>query len=99
MERYDVVIIGGGVVGTALLYVLSRYTNIEKIMLIEKYSKFGQVNSNKNNNSQTLHFGDIETNYNLEKAKRVNEAASMVKQYLKNTPIWWNQKLVTLLKH
>jgi len=84
MERYDVVIIGGGVVGTALLYVLSRYTNIEKIMLIEKYSKFGQVNSNKNNNSQTLHFGDIETNYNLEKAKRVNEAASMVKQYLKN---------------
>lgn len=80
--KYDVIIIGGGVVGTALLYVLSKYTDIKKIALIEKYNKVGQVNSHRNNNSQTLHFGDIETNYNLEKAKKVNEAAIFLKNYL-----------------
>ena len=35
-EIYDVVIVGGGVCGSALLYSLSTYTNINKIALIEK---------------------------------------------------------------
>ena len=65
---YDVLIIGGGVVGTALLYTLSKYTDVKKVGLIEKYSDFGLVNSASYNNSQTLHFGDIETNYSFEKA-------------------------------
>ncbi|MBI2662357.1 FAD-dependent oxidoreductase [Candidatus Woesearchaeota archaeon] len=82
--NYDVLIIGGGVVGTALLYILSRYTNIPKLALIEKYSHFGQVNSHRNNNSQTLHFGDIETNYNLEKAKDINKGANLLKNYLRH---------------
>src|SRR3989344_4231418 len=81
-KGYEVVIIGAGVSGTALLYVLTKYTNISKIALIEKYSKVAQVNSNKNSNSQTLHFGDIETNYSLEKAKKVKFAADLVKNYI-----------------
>lgn len=81
---YDVVIIGGGVVGTALFYVLSKYTDIKNIALFEKCSDVGQINSNSRNNSQTLHFGDIETNYNLEKAKKVKPAAEMTKRYIKN---------------
>ena len=81
-NQYDVAILGGGVVGTAILYVLSKYTTLESIALLEKYPKLGQVNSNSRSNSQTLHFGDIETNYTLEKAKVVKEAAEMVVKYL-----------------
>ncbi len=81
-DIYDVAIIGGGVCGTALLYALSNYSNIERVALIEKNADVALVNSRKTNNSQTLHFGDIETNYTLEKARKVNGAASLVKNYL-----------------
>jgi len=80
--RYEVLIVGGGVVGTALLYTLSKYTNIRNIGLIEKYSDFGLVNSASYNNSQTLHFGDIETNYSIDKARSVKQMADMVMKYL-----------------
>ncbi|MEL7494740.1 MAG: FAD-dependent oxidoreductase [Cyanobacteria bacterium J06554_11] len=79
---YDVVIVGGGVCGTALLYSLSRYTNVERVALVEKNADVALVNSRYTSNSQTLHFGDIETNYTLEKAKKVNAGASLVKAYL-----------------
>lgn len=79
---YEVAIIGAGISGTALLYALSKYTNVERIILIEKESEVGLCNSHKTMNSQTLHFGDIETNYTLEKAQKVNRAATLVKNYL-----------------
>jgi len=82
--EFEVLIVGGGVVGTALLYTLSKYTDIKNIGLIEKYSDFGLVNSASYNNSQTLHFGDIETNYSIEKAKSVKRMADMVMRYLEN---------------
>jgi len=82
--KHDVIIIGGGVSGTALLYSLCKYTNVKSIGLIEKYSDFGLVNSSPRMNSQTLHFGDIETNYTLEKAKKVKLYADMVMNYLEN---------------
>ena len=83
-SKYDVLIVGGGVVGTALLYTLSKYTDIKNIGLIEKYSDFGLVNSASYNNSQTLHFGDIETNYSIDKAKSVKRMADMVMKYLES---------------
>lgn len=82
--KYDVLIVGGGVVGTALLYTLSKYTDVKNIGLIEKYSDFGLVNSASTKNSQTLHFGDIETNYSFDKAKSVKRMADMVMRYLEN---------------
>jgi malate dehydrogenase (quinone) len=82
IPKFDVLIVGGGVVGTALLYTLSKYTDVKNIGLIEKYSDFGLVNSASYNNSQTLHFGDIETNYSIEKAKSVKQMADMVMKYL-----------------
>jgi len=82
--NHDVIIIGGGVSGTALLYTLCKYTNLKNIGLIEKYSDFGLVNSSPRMNSQTLHFGDIETNYTLEKAKKVKRYADMVMHYLEH---------------
>lgn len=82
ITEYDVLIVGGGVVGTALLYTLSKYTDVKKLGLIEKYSDLGLVNSASTKNSQTLHFGDIETNYTFEKAKSVKRMADMVMKYL-----------------
>jgi malate dehydrogenase (quinone) len=81
---YDVAIVGAGISGTALLYSLSNYTNIDKIVLIEKEPEVALINSHKYSNSQTLHFGDIETNYSLAKATKVNRASSLVKNYLLN---------------
>jgi malate dehydrogenase (quinone) len=84
IKRYEVLIVGGGVVGTALLYTLSKYTDIRNVCLIEKYTDFGLVNSASYNNSQTLHFGDIETNYSIEKARSVKQMADMVMKYLES---------------
>ncbi|WP_273150711.1 FAD-dependent oxidoreductase [Methylophaga thiooxydans] len=80
-QVHDVAIIGGGVCGTALLYMLTEYTDIQDIALIEKYDDVAKVNSHGRNNSQTLHCGDIETNYTIEKAAKVKAAAQMVVSY------------------
>ena len=80
---FDTAIIGGGVAGTSLLFTLARYTDIENIILFEKYEDIALLNSNPKANSQTLHVGDIESNYTFEKAKKVKEASSMVANYIK----------------
>ena len=80
-NKYDLLIIGGGVSGSALLYMASRYSDIKHIGLIEKYAAPARVNSLSSNNSQTLHCGDIETNYTLEKALKVQRSASMLRNY------------------
>src|SRR3989344_4595021 len=58
-KHYSVAIIGGGITGASTLYVLATFTNINNIALIEKYDAIAQVNSHKDNNSQTLHEADI----------------------------------------
>ncbi|MDE2021752.1 MAG: FAD-dependent oxidoreductase [Patescibacteria group bacterium] len=85
-QRFDVLIVGGGASGTALLYMLAKYTSIPSIALLEKYPAAGSVNSNARNNSQTLHIGEIETNYSMEKAQQVYSGAMMVKQYADSLP-------------
>ncbi len=80
-SQYDLLIIGGGVTGSALLYLAARYSSIEHVGLIEKYAAPARVNSLSSNNSQTLHRGDIETNYSLEKALKVQRAACMLESY------------------
>jgi malate dehydrogenase (quinone) len=80
-QVHQVAIIGGGVCGTALLYLLAEYTDLKDIVLLEKYDAVAKVNSHGRNNSQTLHCGDIETNYTLEKATKVKKAAEMVVNY------------------
>lgn len=85
-RHYDVVIIGGGISGSALLYMLSRYTDLKSIALIEKENGIAALNSHGRNNSQTLHCGDIETNYSLEKAVMVKAGANMVVNYASQLP-------------
>jgi len=85
-KQYDVVIIGGGISGTALLYLLACYTDLKSIALVEKYKGIATLNSHGRNNSQTLHCGDIETNYSLEKALSVKASAAMVANYARKLP-------------
>ena len=82
-HHFEVAVIGGGISGCALFFVLSRYTDISSIALFEKYEEVATINSNAKGNSQTLHCGDIETNYTLEKAIRTNKTASMLERYIK----------------
>ena len=85
-SQYDVVIIGGGVTGTALLYMLAAFTDLKRVALVEKYPVIAAVNSKATNNSQTIHCGDIETNYSLEKALKVRRPAQMLVQYAEQLP-------------
>ena len=79
--KTELLIIGGGVSGSALLYTAARYTGLKHVTLIEKNEDLANVNSHGRNNSQTLHRGDIETNYTLEKALYVKQAVDMVVNY------------------
>ena len=82
--KYDLVIVGGGISGASLLYTTAKFTDIDSIALIEKESEIAAINSHHTNNSQTLHFGDIETNYTLEKAEGVKTGAELLAGYLEN---------------
>ncbi|WP_049981715.1 FAD-dependent oxidoreductase [Halolamina rubra] len=82
--EYDLVIVGGGISGASLLYTTAKFTDIDSIALIEKEPEIGAINTDHTNNSQTLHFGDIETNYTLEKAEEVKEGAELLAGYLEN---------------
>ena len=81
-KPYELVIVGGGISGASLLYTVAEFTDIDRVALIEKEEEIAAINSHHTNNSQTLHFGDIETNYTLEKAEKVKEGAEMVAGYL-----------------
>lgn len=85
-QVYDVVVVGGGVAGAALLYSLAKFTDLKRVALVEKYSQVATVNSKSSNNSQTIHCGDIETNYSLEKALRVRRSADMLVRYATQLP-------------
>lgn len=80
-KHYSVAIIGGGISGCALFYELARYTDIKSIVLLEKYGDLATLSSNGKGNSQTIHCGDIETNYTFDKAKQVKRTANMIIKY------------------
>ena len=97
-NNFDVAIIGGGISGCASLYVLSQYTDIDRIVLLEKYDKLASVSSNAKANSQTIHDGSIETNYMIDKASKVKVVADKVMNYalsknLQNKVIFKMQKM------
>src|SRR3989338_10121614 len=86
---FDVIIVGGGVTGTALAYVLSAYVKSsadhstgKKIALLEKNSGAAEVNSHPLNNAQTSHDGGTETNYGLAHALEVKVGAVALRRYV-----------------
>ncbi len=83
-KNFEVIIVGAGVSGTALAYELARYTDVKSIGIIEKYEDVATLNSCGTSNSQTVHVGDIETNYTLQKAAITKRTAKMVEKYCLN---------------
>jgi malate dehydrogenase (quinone) len=81
MKHYNVLIVGGGISGAALFYELAKYTDVKSIGMLEKYEALSTLNSKGTSNSQTIHIGDIETNYTLEKAKVTKRTAKMVEKF------------------
>ncbi len=80
-KHYEVVIVGGGISGAALFFELAKYSTAKKICLLEKYEDLATLNSKGTSNSQTIHVGDIETNYTLEKAKITKRTAKMIEKF------------------
>jgi malate dehydrogenase (quinone) len=80
-KHYEVVIVGGGISGAALFYELAEYSDINNICLLEKYEDLATLNSKGTSNSQTIHVGDIETNYTLDKAKITKRTAKMIEKF------------------
>lgn len=80
-NHYEVLIVGGGISGAAIFYELAKYTNVKSLCLLEKYEALSTLNSKGTSNSQTIHIGDIETNYTLEKARITKRTAKMVEKF------------------
>ena len=93
-DIFDVIIIGAGITGTSLLYMLSRFTNVKSVLLIEKYEGVATLNSSSRNNSQTLHFGDIETNYSLDKARKVKTISTLTLKYCMSLPDRFRKQVI-----
>lgn len=82
-ELYDLIIIGGGIVGTAIAFIFSRFVKgVERVLLIEKNSDVATVNSNTPSNAQTAHGGDTETNFSLKKALEMRDAEHFLSEFL-----------------
>lgn len=98
-KRYDAIIIGGGIVGPAAAYVAAGWARRSgsplAIALIEKEGGLATVASGHERNSQTLHFGDIESNMGLAQALRVQAAAEYVAAYIEAHP----DHLISVQRH
>ena len=80
-KKFEVLIVGAGISGAALAYGLARYTDVKTIAILEKYDEVAPLNSKGTSNSQTIHVGDIETNYTLTKAAITKRTAKMIEKY------------------
>ena len=78
----DVTIIWWWVTWSSLAYTLTAFSDVKKIIQLEKESSLWAINSNATYNSQTLHEWNIESNYDRKKAQKVSVKANMLKKYL-----------------
>uniref|UniRef100_A0A3B0MVV6 Malate:quinone oxidoreductase, putative n=1 Tax=Theileria annulata TaxID=5874 RepID=A0A3B0MVV6_THEAN len=85
-KEFDVFIVGGGTTGTSLFYTFSKFTNLKRIALCERRAGYALSASYPKNNSQTIHCGDIESNYTTESARKVKRAADILRNYLTKLP-------------
>lgn len=81
-DRFDIIAVGAGVTTMAFLWILTFFTNVRRVLVLEKESWVGMVNSNPRNNAQTSHDGGTETNYSLEHALEVQKAAVMLRRFV-----------------
>lgn len=82
----DCAVVGGGISGASLAYVLCRYTSVARVAVFEAAPMCGSGNSHPDQMSQTLHFGEIEEWYTPAEAVRVRDAAAVTIAYLERHP-------------
>lgn len=85
-QNTNVLIIGAGVTGAALAYVLEKYSSVGSVTILEKEAAAGMVNSHPLNNAQTSHDGSTETNHDLEEALSIRPAAIALRRYIDQHP-------------
>jgi len=80
---YDVTIVGGGIMGSALAYSHIALTSVGSVLLLEKNNDLALVNSHPLNNAETLHDGATETNMALSYALIMKRDAGLMAAFLK----------------
>lgn len=76
----DFFIVGGGIVGNAMAYALS-FSNMAG-MLVEKYKDVALVNSNTDQNAQSLHGGPEEATFGFEKVMMMRVCEMLIGAFL-----------------
>ena len=79
---YDVIIIGAGITGAATAFALTYLAGLKRVLILEKNQDVALVNSHTMANAQTLHGGDTETNFILEKALVMRDAEFLMAAFL-----------------
>ncbi|XP_044255345.1 L-2-hydroxyglutarate dehydrogenase, mitochondrial-like [Tribolium madens] len=92
-RKYDIIVIGGGIIGTAIGKILKENLKLAKIALLEKEEALGRHQSS--HNSQVLHAGIYYKSDSL-KAKLCVEGAKLIYDYcnIKNIPVKKYGKLI-----
>lgn len=85
MEKFDVLVIGAGVVGLAIAAKLSKRFN--SVLLVEKNARFGEETSSRN--SEVIHAGLYYPSHSL-KAKLCVEGKHKLYQYCQDKHIPYN---------
>ncbi len=80
--QYGLAVIGKGIGGTSIINVFANYTNVENIIIFDKEKGTAKGNSHPSQNSQTLHTGDIETNYSYGRSVIVEAETSVTAKHL-----------------
>lgn len=80
--EYDLLVVGGGVVGCAIVYVAAAFSNFKRICLIEANKGLAMVNSSPDSNAETLHNGSTESNMSLDYALTMRRAARRMAVFL-----------------
>lgn len=81
LKKYDVFLIGGGIMSTTLGTLINHLEPSWKIGLTEKLDSHAKESSGSFNNAGTGHSGFCELNYSVEKAIAVCEAFEQSKQF------------------
>lgn len=78
---YDVIIGGGGITAIFTAYVLSFVTNL-RVLVIEKYKEVATVNSDTEQNAQSIHGGPEETNFGFAKVMMMRICEMILSAFL-----------------
>src|SRR5256885_15724375 len=80
-DGYDVAIIGMGAVGTATGFLLAEFTNVQRLLVLEKENSAGKIASDRRTNSQTRHRFGGELNYSPKRLKAIKGDSDMLPPY------------------